>query len=129
MFAATLYCIYRMERSKNTEGILFIDSGTIPIMVLFSIISVVHILQFIAVNFQLFVSKEFRQSRSVCLANFQAVFVLVLPALILIVQFIWLFFESKRNWDSIYYKWMIADVSLNLIGSLAYLMQLERIFF
>lgn len=60
MFAATLYCIYRMERSKNTEGVLFIDSGSIPIMALYSIISVVHFLQFIAVNFQLFVSKEFR---------------------------------------------------------------------
>ena len=49
--------------------------------------------------------------------------------MVITIQIIWLAYERKSNFDTIYFRWMITDVFLNSIGSIAYLIQLERIGF
>lgn len=53
----------------------------------------------------------------------------LMPFLTIAIQIAWLYYEQANNYDSVYYKWMITDVFLNFIGSIAYLTQLERIGF
>ena len=54
---------------------------------------------------------------------------LLLPFLVISIQIVWIAYERKKNFDTVYYKWMITDVFLNSIGSIGYLIQLERISF
>lgn len=54
---------------------------------------------------------------------------LILPFLTITIQLVWLIKERKVNFDTVYFKWTISDVFLNSVGSIAYLLQLERISF
>ena len=91
--------------------------------------SCIHFLQLLAVKLQLFSSNNFRYQSIKCLAATQFIFMVLMPFLTIAIQIAWLYYEQVNNYDSVYYKWMITDVFLNFIGSIAYLTQLERIGF
>lgn len=46
---------------------------------------------------------------------------LIVPFMAISIQIIWLVYERKSNFDTVYFKWMITDVFLNSVGSIAYL--------
>lgn len=128
MLACTIYCIYLVsDSSKHNHQPTSDETGTVYTILVIG--AVIHLPQFIAVNLQFFISSNYRQRNEKELEKVQVVFIVVLPLLLAFAQIIWLIAESEKHYDMIYFKWIIADVFLNGVGSTNYLLQLERIAF
>lgn len=83
-----------------------------------------HLNQFLAVNLQLFTSASFRQSRPTCMALTQGWLVVIVPTGVTIIEIVWLAHARSNSYDTIYYKYIAADVFINIIAGWAYLSKL-----
>lgn len=130
LICGNLYCVYRYLKESREEGILLKEDSGISSHIIFWVLTVVHICQFFALKLQLFSSSQFRLANARCISVFQLLLMFLVPFLVIIIQIIWLVYERKSQLrQTVYYRWMITDVFLNSIGSIAYLIQLERITF
>ena len=59
----------------------------------------------------------------------QVIFMMIVPALLVIGQVVWLSVLADLHLNQVYYNWIVCDVVLNSIGTILYLIQLERISF
>ena len=59
----------------------------------------------------------------------QVICMTIAPALLVIGQVVWLSVLSDLHLNQVYYNWVICDVILNSVGTVLYLIQLERISF
>ncbi len=87
----------------------------------------VHFLQFIAVNMQLFSKENQRKDKKLRLQCVQYAGIFAIPTFLILVESITLGIFWDVSKDEIFYKWVIADLMLNIFGSLAYIIQLENI--
>lgn len=128
MLSCTFYVIYRASE-ETKEKYQPTKDNEVAVYFMLGVMAFTHLMQLISVNLQLFSSRESRNRNEKVLANMQIAFIIVLPLITVIYQIIWLILMTQEHFNQIYFRWIICDVFLNSCGSIAYLIQLERIAF
>lgn len=126
MLYCTCYCLYRVDYDYAKGEIQ--HEKLFGIYSLLAVTLIVHLFQFIAMNVQLYASAYSRGRHETLLTAIQVLFIVLIPFGAVIGQVIWLVIE-RSFMNQIYYNWIISDVCLNSVGTMAYLIQLERIAF
>ncbi len=115
MIVITAFCIFKSL--QNTEFV-----------VVLTILLLVHILQWVTINLQLFSSKQMRMRKAAILACMTVLFNFLIPSVSSIGLFMWLIVRRNYYYE-LAFKWIMCDLVLCTFGSIAFLIKLERIAF
>ena len=88
-----------------------------------------HVLQFAAINTQMFIGWFYRKNYARALNYVQIVAMIVIPLATVFCQFIWLLVNDADKFDSLPFKYVQTDMCLNIVSSVTYVIALERIIF
>lgn len=122
----TAFAIYTTAE-QHRKNYFPADADLFIVFLLLSIALCVHIFQFLAVLMQLFCSQRSRGRNESLLVVAQIIGMVIVPILLVIGQVIWLSVLSDMHLNQLYFNWTLCDVILSSLGTILYLIQLERI--
>ena len=136
-FYSTFFCtlmITAVLLNQIREGyrgkLASIEGDDLFLVITLTLMLVGHLNQFFAVDLQLFTPARWRERSPTLMSLTQGCLIVIVPFFVIIIQLIWLSqSRGTHMWDTVYYKFIAADMLINVLAGWTYLNKLQRIQF